>query len=251
MTTAAAIIIGDEILSGKVDDTNTPLVIGLLRQQGVELRRVVFIGDDPEEIATEVRACSDRYDAVITSGGLGPTHDDRTVEGVARAFGVQVARSPEVEAMIRTFWSDRLTEAALTMADMPEGGRLIFGADGLLPLVAFRNVYLLPGIPRLFEAKLPCLRSELEGRRPEVGQLFLRSDESSVADRLTRVDEEFDQVKIGSYPRMGEPDHRLWITLECPDPEQIRRAMTRLLELLADHEVVRVVQPDADPEPAK
>jgi len=242
MTTAAAVIIGDEILSGKVSDTNTPLVIALLREQGVELRRVAFISDDREEIAEEIRCCSDRYDAVITSGGLGPTHDDRTVEGISHAFGVAVVRSPEVEAMIRSFWSDRLTEAALRMADMPAGSRLVYGSDGLLPLVVFRNVYLLPGIPRLFSAKLPSLRSELEGQRPSVGQLFLRADESSVAELLTRVDDEFDTVKIGSYPRLGEPDHRLWITFEAADAAVIRRAMSRLLELLPDDQVVRVVE---------
>jgi len=240
LTSAAAIIIGDEILSGKVRDVNAPLVIDLLREQGVCLHRLVVIGDDPDVIAEEVKLCSERFDVVITSGGLGPTHDDRTIEGVARAFSVPVVRSPDVEEMIRTFWADRLTDAALQMAEMPAGSRLLYGSDGLLPLVAFRNVFLLPGIPRLFSAKLPSLRSELEGQRMKVAHLFLSSDESSVAGLLARVDREFAAVKIGSSPRLGEEDHRLWVTVESLGPADVESALERLLELLPGDEVVRV-----------
>ena len=145
-------IIGDEILTGKVRDANGPLLIDLCRDLGVCLERLVYIPDDIEVIAAEVRSCSEQFDAVITSGGVGPTHDDRTVAAVAHAFGVAVERHPELEAMIRAWWGKRFTVAALRMADMPEGSRLLYGDDGLLPLVVFRNIYLIPGVPRLFEA---------------------------------------------------------------------------------------------------
>ena len=107
MTTVAALIIGDKILSGKVRDANSELIIELMRDLGVELNRIVTMGDDEREIAREVRFCAERFDAVITSGGVGPTHDDRTVAAVARAFGVGIERNPDLERMIRTWWGDR------------------------------------------------------------------------------------------------------------------------------------------------
>ncbi len=240
MTTAAVLIIGDEILSGKVADTNAPLLIDLFRDLGVQLRRLVVLGDDLDEIAAEVASCAGLFDAVVTSGGVGPTHDDRTVPAVARAFGVGVVRHPDVEAMIRAYWGDRFTEAALRMAEMPEGSRLLYSSDGLLPLVVCRNVYLLPGVPRLFAAKLRALRNELTGTPPTVRHLYLSSDESRIAPLLSRVDEEFPAVKIGSYPRFERGDHRVWITVEATAAADVERAVTRLLELLPPEDVVRI-----------
>jgi len=247
MTTAAALIIGDEILSGKVADTNGPLLIALLKELGVQLGRLVYLGDSIPEIAAEVRHCADHYDAVITSGGIGPTHDDCTVAAVAEAFGVDADRNPDLEAMIRAWWADRLTDDALRMADVPAGARLLHGGDGLLPLVVFRNVYLLPGIPRLFEAKLGALRSELAGRRLALSSIYLRSDESGVAALLRQVDGEFPDVKIGSYPRLEAEDFRVWVTVEAEDGDVLAQAVARLLALLPADEVVRVENPPGPP----
>jgi molybdenum cofactor synthesis domain-containing protein len=234
------LIIGDEILSGKVCDTNTPLLIDLLRELGVELCRVVYLCDSVDEIAAEVRACSEKFDAVITSGGVGPTHDDCTVEAVAHAFGVGVVRHPDIEAMIRAYWGDRFTEAALRMADMPDGSRLLYTSDGLLPLVVFENIYLLPGVPRLFAAKLNALRAELKGEPLRLSQLYLDSDESSIAPLLSRVDQEFPAVKIGSYPKFEAGDHRVWVTVEAAAASDVDSAVRRLLELIPADQVVRV-----------
>lgn len=240
VTTAAVLIIGDEILSGKVRDTNAPMLIGLFREIGVELKRVVYLADDREAIAAEARACSGAYDAVITSGGIGPTHDDLTIEAVAHAFGVGVDRNQEVASMICAYWGERLNDAALRMADMPAGSRLLHSSDGLLPIVVFRNIYLLPGVPKLFAAKIGSLRNELTGQPLEIRNIYLNSDESRVAALLSRADDEFPTVKIGSYPRLEATDHRLWITVEALTGEEVDAATDRLLELLADEEVVRV-----------
>ena len=241
MTTLAALIIGDEILSGKVRDANTELVIELMRNLGVELRRIVTMGDDEDEIASEVRYCSDRFDAVVTSGGVGPTHDDRTVAAVARAFGVGIERNPELERMIRTWWGDRCNEAALRMADVPEGTTLLYSSDGNMPLVVCRNVYLLPGIPRLFAAKIGALRDVLRGEEHAGASLYLSSDESAVASILSEVDEAYPEVKIGSYPKHEcSEDHQVWITVEAATGDEVGRAVDRLLELLPPDEVVRV-----------
>jgi molybdenum cofactor synthesis domain-containing protein len=241
MTTAAAIVIGDEILSAKVRDANTPLLIDFMAELGIDLERIIIVGDDCRAIAVEVAACSEKYDVVITSGGVGPTHDDCTVRAVADAFGVEVVRHPDIEAMIRAYWGERFTESALRMAEMPEGSRLFYGDDGLLPLVVFENVYLFPGVPRLFAAKLPSLRSELSGTPKVVHGVYLNSDESRIAPLVGQVADECPKVKVGSYPRFGEgKDHRLWISLEGVDADHVAAATERLLELLKDEEVVRV-----------
>ncbi len=245
MTTAAAIIIGDEILSAKVRDANTPLLIDFFADLGVDLERVVVIGDELKAIAAEVAACSEIYDVVITSGGVGPTHDDCTVRGVADAFGVAVVRHPNIEEMIRAYWGDRFTESALRMAEVPEGSRLFYGDDGLLPLVVFKNVYLFPGVPRLFAAKLPSLCGEISGTPKIVHGVYLNADESRVAPLLSQVAEECSDVKIGSYPRFGEKtDHRLWISIQAVDAECVAAATDRLLDLLSDEEIVRVERSD-------
>jgi molybdopterin-biosynthesis enzyme MoeA-like protein len=224
-----------------VRDVNTPVLIDLLADIGVDLERVVVIGDERGEIASEVAACARKYDVVITSGGVGPTHDDCTVRGVADAFGVDVVRHPAIEEMIRTYWGPRFTESALRMAEMPKGSRLLYADDGLLPLVVFENVYLLPGVPRLFAAKLPCLRGEFSGTPKVVYGVYLNSDESRIAPLLGQVAEECPKVKIGSYPRFGEKtDHRLWISIESADAECAAVATDRLIELLEDEDVVRV-----------
>jgi molybdenum cofactor synthesis domain-containing protein len=240
VTTAAALIIGDEILSGKVRDANTELIIALMRDIGVELRRVVYMGDDEDEIAAEVKCCSELYDAVITSGGVGPTHDDRTVAAVARAFSVGVERHPDLERMIRSWWGDRFTDGALRMADIPRGSELLYSSDGNMPLVVCRNVYLLPGIPRLFAAKIGALREVLVGEHHATASLYLSSDESAVACILSEVDEAFSEVKIGSYPRYGDADHQVWVTVEAATTAEVGEAVDRLLELLPTNEIVRV-----------
>ena len=240
MTTAAVIIIGDEILSGKVRDDNAPLLITRLRERGVTLARLVVVGDSLEDIATEVAHCSSRYDVVITSGGIGPTHDDVTVAAVAAALGRAVVRDRELEAMVRSFWGDRVNDAALRLADVPDGGRLIRSHDRLLPLVAVENVYLLPGVPKLFVAKLPALLAELHGSVPRQASLYLRCDETSVAATLARVAAEEPTVHIGSYPRLGHADYQVWVTVEADDPAPVRRTVARLVELIPPGDLVRV-----------
>jgi molybdenum cofactor synthesis domain-containing protein len=250
VTTAAALIIGDEILSGKVRDTNGPLLIDLLRALGVRLQRLVYLGDTVSEIAAELRNSSARFDAVVTSGGIGPTHDDRTIAAVAAAFAVRVVRNPELEAMIRAWWGSRFTESALRMAEVPEGARLARGGAGLLPVVVFRNIYLLPGIPRLFEAELDALRAELSGRRPHMSSLYLHCDESRIAPLLGQVDGEFPEVAIGSYPQLEAEDYRIWVTVEAEERDAVELAVTRLLALLPADAVVRVERPSS-PQPIK
>ncbi len=234
--TAAVVVIGDEILSGKVAEANLGILIPMLRQEGVELRRVAIIPDDLAAIAEEVGRCALAHDVVITSGGIGPTHDDLTVAGVARAFDLPVTRDAELERHIRHRWSERLTDAALRLADVPAGARLLPADDGLLPLVAVRNVYLLPGVPALFQRKLATLRRELGGGTPPaLMTLTLAVEETAIAELLSAVAAAFPQVAIGSYPQ-GRA--KVWVTFEGSDPHQVAQACHRLAELLPPGTVV-------------
>jgi molybdenum cofactor synthesis domain-containing protein len=237
--TAAGIVIGDEILSGKVEDTNTSKLIATLREAGVALRRLVTISDDPEVIAEEVRRCSDSFDYVFTSGGLGPTHDDRTMEGVARAFGVAVTRDPLVERRVRKHWGDRINDAALKLADLPTGATLLDSGDGLLPVVTFHNLFILPGVPQIFAAKMELIKPLLQGRQRVLQSIYLDTDETSIAAQINEVVEAFPEVDIGSYPRLDDPSERVRITVEAAEAAAVERAVARLLELLPASRVVR------------
>src|SRR5436305_750939 len=150
MRSAAALIIGNELLSGKIAEGNLIVLARELRGIGVLLRRVVMILDDIDVIAAEVRALSAAHDFVFTSGGVGPTHDDLAMEGVARAFDARVVIAPELEQLIRGYYADRCTEGHLLMARVPEGARLVASAAVPWPTVVMRNVWVLPGVPEVF-----------------------------------------------------------------------------------------------------
>src|SRR5438046_2315085 len=156
--TAGIILIGNEILSGKTVDANAAYLCRELRELGVEVRRVVVIPDEVSLIAEEVAAFSKAFDLVFTSGGVGPTHDDVTIEGVARAMGVPVVRHPELVALLERYYRDKVTDAALRMAEIPEGAELITGNGLRFPNVAMRNVYVLPGVPEIFRRKFDAMR---------------------------------------------------------------------------------------------
>ena len=232
MTTAAGVIIGDEILSGKVTDENTSYLIKVMKEVGVRLHRVAIVGDEMDDIVREVRFCSEKHDYVFTSGGVGPTHDDLTMAAVAAAFDLPLERDPVIEAMVHQHWGPAVTEAALKLADLPQGARLVRTKGSMLPGVVLRNIFILPGIPKLFRAKLRDLSQELEGEALSLSAVKLRADESSVASILNQVVAAHPAVQIGSYPRMDDPEYTVRVTLEALDPDAVKRALNQLLSLL-------------------
>ncbi|HYB73765.1 MAG TPA: competence/damage-inducible protein A, partial [Candidatus Sulfotelmatobacter sp.] len=156
--TAGLVIIGNEILSGKVQDANAPFFALALRELGVDLRRIAVVPDDVVVIAAEVRAFSRAFDVVCTSGGVGPTHDDVTIEAVAHAFGRRVVRDPGLERVLREFYRNRVTQAHLKMAEVPEGAELVGRETLLFPVIACRNVYIFPGIPEILRQKFHAIQ---------------------------------------------------------------------------------------------
>ncbi len=242
MATAGIVIIGDEILSGKFADENAIFLIGELRALGVELRRITMIPDDIADIAATVTSYSGRFDYVFTSGGVGPTHDDLTMEGIAHGFGTRVVREPELERRVRAYWGEALAEPNLRLADIPLGADLVYGKDLVWPVVAYRNVYILPGVPTLFRRKFVDIRDRFRAEPVTVARVYIDADEGQIADDLHAVVAAFPAVKIGSYPRFSEKDFRVLITLEGKVAGDVAGAQTMLVERVGAR-VVRCEEP--------
>ncbi|MBU0551202.1 competence/damage-inducible protein A [Myxococcota bacterium] len=229
---AAIVLIGDELLSGKVQDVNARYLIERLRALGVDLRRVLILPDDVPTLAEEIPRLAAQVDVVFTSGGVGPTHDDVTMEGIAAGFGAPLFQHPELEALLRARRGDQLREAHLRMARVPEGTTLIPGGVIRWPTTLFRNVYIFPGIPELLRAKFEAIAPRLQGARIYADAIELEADEGAIAPLLEATQDDFN-VAIGSYPRFSE-GAGLWvrITVESRDEAAVAAAIAHLRDAL-------------------
>jgi len=242
MATAGIVIIGDEILSGKFADENAVFLIRELRALGVDLRRVTMIPDDIEDIASTVTSFASKFDYVFTSGGVGPTHDDLTIEGIARGFGTRVVREPDLEQRVRAYWGAKLAEPNLRLADVPEGCELVYGKDQVWPVVAYKNVFILPGVPALFKRKFVDIRDRFRAEPVTVARVYINADEGEIAGDLDAVVAAFPSVKVGSYPRFSEKDFRVLITLEGKVASDVADAQAMLVKRVGER-VVRREEP--------
>jgi FAD synthetase len=240
MSTAGILIIGNEILSAKVVDANAPYLLRELRGLGVDVERVHIIPDEVEVIADEVRRFSEAYDYVITTGGVGPTHDDVTMEGIARAFGCQLFRHAELERRLRKALRGKEPNASqLKMTEVPEGAELLESEGLWFPLVTIKNVFIFPGIPSLLERKFNEARHRFQGQTVYLRRVFVKALESDVADDLANLLEGFPELKLGSYPNFGG-EYRVMVTLESRDEDYVARALSSLLTKLPSEVVLRV-----------
>ena len=237
--TAAIIVIGNEILSGKVVDTNAAFLCRELRGLGVGLRRILVIPDELDEIAEAVRSYKPAFDVVFTSGGVGPTHDDVTMAGIARALGRRVIRHPVLEQKIREFSGDKINEARLKLAEVPEGAELIFAGDANFPAIHVENLYILPGIPEIFREKFLAIKSRFAVDPYFLRVVYTRAAESTIAQYLNQTLEAFPLLQLGSYPKLGDPEYRVRVTLESKDPEYVNRALEHLVAQLPPEIIVR------------
>ena len=223
--TAAALIIGNEILTGKVNEQNVLVMARGLFELGVELRRIVVCPDEVPVIVRDVRELASQHDVVITSGGVGPTHDDVTIKAVAQAFDVAVVRSPVYEEMLRSHYGERLTDMHLRMADVPEGSRLASSAETSWPTVVMKNVYVFPGVPQIFKHKFPIMREELKDHSRFFSRtLYVALDEPALAPMLDRLALGHTRVNIGSYLYWGDDsDYRTKLTIDGRDQSDVER----------------------------
>jgi molybdenum cofactor synthesis domain-containing protein len=231
MPTAAVIVIGDEILSGKFADENGPFFIRRLRELGTDLRRLVVIGDTLDEIAHEVAWCAERFDVVFTTGGVGPTHDDRTLEGVARAFGEGLHQHPDLIALLEGFGM-ALNEAALRMVTVPRSAELVQSASSAYPVLKARNVYIFPGVPKLMRRKFDAIADRFVATRVQTVRLRSAQRETEIAAVMGAAQDRWPTVAIGSYPRFDEGPHHVIITLESRDDEALSAAQEQLVSQL-------------------
>jgi molybdenum cofactor synthesis domain-containing protein len=239
--TAALLLIGNELLTGKVQDENLLVLAKTLGQLGIRLRRVVTILDDIETIAAEVKSLSASHAVVFTSGGVGPTHDDLTVEGVARAFGVKVVQSEPMAAMLRAHYRERCNEAHLRMALIPDGAELTSNLEVPWPTIVMRNVWLLPGIPEVFRMKLSHVRERLGGGRPFVSRaVFTKLDEGELKPLLDAIVASHPDVEVGSYPKWSDPSYRTKLTFDGTEVDIVGKAVDAFLKLLPAGEPQRV-----------
>lgn len=239
-TTAAMIVIGDEILSGKVTDSNSPFLARTLREAGVSLDRVIVIPDQVETIAETVAEYARRYDLVFTSGGVGPTHDDMTIEGVAAAFGCSVVRAPDLTALIEKHIGDDPASPYLKMAEVPEGAELVHGGKSNFPTVRKENVYVLPGIPEIFEKKVAVLAETFRTQPYFLRQVLVSQDEARIAQYLNATLDAYPELMLGSYPKLADPEYRVRLTLESKDEFYLDAALEDLVGRMPAAYIVRI-----------
>jgi molybdenum cofactor synthesis domain-containing protein len=205
--TAALVVIGDEILSGRTEDKNIAQIANWLNPHGIRLAEVRVVPDQQYAIVAAVNALRSKHDYLFTTGGIGPTHDDITVDAIAAAFGVPVIVHPEARRILEDYYRDRplgLTEARLRMARVPEGAELIPNPTSGAPGVKMGNVFILAGVPNIARAMLQALDGKLEGGRPLVSvTVRAHAAESDVAELLKEVQDAHPGVSIGSYPFYG------------------------------------------------
>jgi molybdenum cofactor synthesis domain-containing protein len=202
--TAAILIIGDEILTGRTREGNAWFLAGELAKAGITLQQIRVIGDDHATIVAAVQELAGAHDHLFTSGGIGPTHDDITADAVAAAFGRGIGVREDARALLAAHYAARgteLTEARLRMARIPEGARLIDNPVSTAPGFTLENCHVMAGVPEVFQAMVAGLLPGLRGGAPLLSRsLLVMAPESSVADPLRALAEAHPEVSLGSYP---------------------------------------------------
>jgi molybdenum cofactor synthesis domain-containing protein len=238
--TAGVIIIGNEILSGKVEDANSSFLAKELRAIGVTLMRISVIPDDAEIVGRETVTFSAAYDYVFTSGGVGPTHDDVTMEGIASGFNVRIIRHHELVRHLMKYCSGRTNTAIMKMADIPEGAEIIDVGEAGLPLVSFRNVFILPGIPQYLEKKFSAVKERFRCSPFYLKRLYLNARESDIAEPLNKVVAENRDVSFGSYPVIDNAEYKVVVTAESRSRDRLDLSVDDLLKRLPGDIVIRI-----------
>lgn len=237
--TAAILIIGDEVLSGRTQDANTPFLASRLSDMGIEVVEVRTVRDVTGEIVEAVNALRARVDYLFTTGGIGPTHDDITSESIARAFGVPVELNPAARQKLADYYTPRQTElnaARLRMATIPQGARLIDNPVSAAPGFQIGNVYVMAGVPSIMQAMFEGLIAGLDGGPPiQSLAITCRAREGDIAHGLTDIQNRWPDVKIGSYPAfLPGSQASLTLVLRARDPARLAGAAAEIRELVVE-----------------
>ena len=243
---AILLVIGNEVLSAKVADENGPFLARRLHALGIRLLSIHTIPDDVEEIVAHLDRVRARCSWVFTTGGVGPTHDDVTIEAVSRSLGRPLTRSPRLEEVFRAMHrrhhaGEEIPVAALRMADVPSGTRLEGDPD--YPTLVVENVVMLPGVPEFCRFQFERFATALAASPFKLACVYVRLGEGPIAPLLDRVVADHPTVEIGSYPRFDGADHRVKLTVESKDEARVIAARDALVAALPPGAVVRVEGP--------
>jgi len=232
--TAAVLIIGDEILSGRTQDTNLRDIARYLGVIGVDLAEARTVPDVMEEIVAALNALRARYDYVITTGGIGPTHDDITADAVATAFGVELYEHPEIMAMMAARWGSEVTPARRRMARVPVGGELVKNPVQGPPGFTIGNVFTLAGVPQIMRGMLQDVGPRMRGGRPTVSRTVRveGSGEGVIAEPLEAVAKAHPDMSLGSYPFFGAEGYGSNLVLRARDSEALGVVVGELIAAL-------------------
>ncbi|KAK6191559.1 hypothetical protein SNE40_003215 [Patella caerulea] len=246
--TAGIIVIGDEILKGQTQDTNSRFLCQHLFALGVKVKKISVIGDELEEIATEVSEFSKRYTHVITSGGIGPTHDDKSFEGVAMAFNESTHPHPDLVKLIKQYFgTDDLKSPKMKMAYVPKSAVLQYGINKITgektkyPMVSMHNVYMFPGIPSLLENAFVLLEDLFRDPSVEfhIRRIYVNQDEISITSILQQVDDKYKEtVALGSYPDLHNSYYKVKLILESQMLDKLKEAYQELSSVLPESCIV-------------
>ncbi|GFS56904.1 FAD synthase [Nephila pilipes] len=246
--TTGVVIIGDEILTGRTKDTNTPYLIKKLNDSGLKISKISVVPDDIDSIANEVSELSQKCTVVLTSGGIGPTHDDVTYEAVAKACGESLVINEELYNGFRAYFGSKADKnpAVIKHSSIPQSATLLFGTDKYgnrikFPLVVVKNIYMLPGVPTILERAFDTFKSNffLHNKPLQVKNIFLSIDEFSVTPILNDAVKLFEgHVKFGSYPTFTENYYKVKLTLEAIDEVWVDKAYSYFEQRLPPNSIV-------------
>jgi molybdenum cofactor synthesis domain-containing protein len=250
--TAALLVIGDEILSGRTKDVNIGATADFCTDLGIDLKEVRVVSDETDDIVEAVNALRARYTYVFTTGGIGPTHDDITADAIAKAFGVALPINPEARAMLEARWKQtgtEVNEARLRMARIPEGASLIVNSVSAAPGFRIGNVHVMAGVPiimrSMLEAILPTLKA---GKKVMSVTIKAAVGEGTIGGPLGRLQEQYPDVKMGSYPQMGKDRIMTELVLRSSDAARLEEAAEKVREMVIEaHVSAGIALPDDEP----
>ena len=233
--TAALVIIGDEILSGRTQDANAAYLAKWLGVQGIRLREVRVVADETDAIGEAVNALRVKHDYLFTTGGIGPTHDDITVDAIAAALGREVIVHPDARAILADHYGDQLTEARLRMARTPAGASLIENPRTKAPGIRVENIFIMAGVPMITQGMLAALDGQLEGGAPVLSRsVGAWTQESRAAEILRRTEKENPGVQIGSYPFWREGKTGANFVMRSTSEAQLADVAQKLMAALSE-----------------
>lgn len=234
--TAAILVIGDEILSGRTQDTNTNHIAKTLAVLGVDLKEARVVGDDQDEIVTAVNALRDRYDYVFTTGGIGPTHDDITADAIAAAFGVGIDYHPEALAMLAARYKPgEFNDMRKRMARVPLGAELVKNSVSTAPGFKIGNVYVMAGVPMVMRAMMEAIAPTLRHGAPVLSTtISVEAGEGKIAEGLARTQRNHQTVAIGSYPFYRDDKFGVQLVVRGRDGAEVEAAARAIEAMLTE-----------------